>query len=654
MNIKANFKFIDSPSVTALIKEAVEFIKNNKVLGFDIETTGKWNGAKYRKEGLDPRMSNVIMIQIGTKDVQYVIDTRKVDPTPILKELVHKKVVGHNLKFEYVHILESYGLRLKDVYDTQLYEELADPDKKSFTSLKDTADYYLNYKMNKTIRAEFLSIRDSPFTEEQIEYGALDVIIPLLIKEEQEKIIRKKRQEKIVSLENKFLMVLADIEHTGMQFNKKRWLELAVEAEEEYYQKLQDFEEFVYDNFPQVRDSQMDLFSTSKKTIVEWNSSKQVIKFFKELDICPQAKSKTTGKVSYTVSSKELKTVLTDNSLSELNRKLIKNFIKLGEFAQKVSNFGVKFTDYIHPITGRVHSKYKQILKTGRISSKNPNLQNIPGEKAYRACFDAPVGYNIVNADYSGQEQIVLANKSKDKDLISFYKEGNTDMHSFIASKIYKVEMQEIIDAKDDKEDNKELTERQKELLKYRQYAKAAGFAINYGGTGFTIAKNLGIPAEVGDDVYNKYFEAFPGLSNYFNTQKAKAAATGTVVIDPLTNRTYEYKYKEELLSGSPRQRERHKIQIGKYALNYPIQGTAGLITKVACILLREHMLENDLYDSYKITNLVHDEINIESKSEAAEQAAEDLQRCMEQAGTYWCKIIKLKATAKIGTYWAH
>jgi DNA polymerase-1 len=127
---------------------------------------------------------------------------------------------------------------------------------------------------------------------------------------------------------------------------------------------------------------------------------------------------------------------------------IISTYIEFTEHQKVVSTYGENWFDYINKATGRIHSNYQQIMNTGRLSSGQkgdkkkglpqlPNMQNIPSDSRTRSCFQSQKGNTLIVSDYSGQEQIVLANKSLDKDLLYFYSSGLSDMHSFIASKIF-------------------------------------------------------------------------------------------------------------------------------------------------------------------------------------------------------------------------
>jgi DNA polymerase-1 len=448
------------------------------------------------------------------------------------------------------------------------------------------------------------------------------------IKEMQEEELERKDVGITFKLEMKFLPVLADIEYNGMHFNKEVWQNTYEKNKVALDVAKTDLDSYVICNFKdsQFVDRQYDIFSEGFKCRVSWRSQQQVVNFFKHLGICPEEKGKPT------LNAKVLRSFVPSVKEEKL-RKLLNNYIRYKELSQATNTFGQKFFKYVHPITNRLYSNYNQILNTGRISSSSPNLQNIPAALGFRKAFDAPEGWKIVNADYSGQEQIILANKSEDPELQQFYTDGHSDMHSFIASKIYP-ELRDL-----------PLDEIKKNHKDKRQIAKAAGFAINYGGTGYTIAKNLGISEKEGDAVYNAYFLAFPNLKKYFDKVQRISLNQGYILIDPITRRKNWFRKPEN---------NRERAAIERNALNYPIQGEAGGITKLAPIYYREWIMENNLEDYILITNLVHDEINIEAKEEYAELAAKNLEICMQKAADVWCKTIKLSADAAIVDYWSH
>ena len=426
---------IGSEFNNSTIEECYNYLKNKTILSLDIETTRKYNGNLYVKEGLDPYTTNIVMFQIGDLERQYVIDYRDTDISILLPLLTDESItiVGQNIKFEYLHILHNEKIRLNNVYDTMVVEQILFNGLNPKASLKALNSKYLGIDVDKGTRLEFLTIRDRPFNLKQIKYGAEDILYPLKIRKYQLLDAKTKDVENCISLEMLFLLVLGDIEYKGMHFDTTVWKNTYDNNLTRVIRLREELNEYVLSNYTNTIfvDKQLSLFSNKLVCKVNWGSSKQVIEFFNYLGICPKSVSPHTNKLSFTVNSKVLSASLkVENKDIEQHKKdLVHTYLKFKEVTQSCTTFGLKFFKNINPITKRLHSNYRQILNTGRISSNGPNLQNIPATKEFRSAFTAPKGYKIVNADYSGQEQIILANKSQDKDLLEFYRQGLGDMH---------------------------------------------------------------------------------------------------------------------------------------------------------------------------------------------------------------------------------
>lgn len=632
------------------IQECYNYLKDKQVISLDIETTRKYN--KYFEiEGLDPHTSDIVMLQVGDDENQFIIDIRNTDLGIVKDVLTNPDIVkvGHNLKFEYKHILHKYKIRINNLYDTMIVEQILYNGLQLKNSLEVLNLRYLDIKVEKAIRLEFLSIGSTPFTSSQIKYGAEDIEFPVRIREKQLIEIQRRDLMQCVKLEMRFLVALAEIEYNGVNFNKEKWKATYDENLIEFNSLIKDLNAFIITNYSNSRfiNRQLDLFSEEPKCNIQWTSSKQVIDFFKFLGICPLAVSKTTGKLSYTVEAKEVRPLLIKEELDSLTREFVRLYLRAKESEQTITTFGVSFFKHINPITGRLHSNYKQILNTGRISSAGPNLQNIPARHEFRYAFDAPSNKSLINADYSGQEKIILANKSLDKDLLVFFDKNLGDLHSYTAKLVYKTELADIA-LEDVKHIRKDL----------RQKVKASGFAIDYGGNGFTIAANLGITTAEGDAVYNAYFNAFPGLKAYFQSERDKSLRQGYILIDKLTKRKFYFKdydrLKEAEWNHDYKLVNKLQGQMGRAAQNYSIQGEAGSITKYAVVLLHEWITSENLLDKIKIVLLVHDEIVLESDEELKDYAKTKLQELMETAGALWCKRVPLKAEAVISNLWEH
>lgn len=435
---------IDAPYKLATIEECVQYCQTKTVLGLDIETTRKYN-KWFDIEGLDPYTSDIVMLQIGDLDVQYIIDTRNVDITSLLPILTDPKItlVGHNIKFEYKHILHKYKIRINALYDTMVAEKLLTNGFPLLYSLKALNERYLNIVVDKTIRLSFLSIKDRPFTLEEIKYGAEDIEFPLKIRELQLVQLAEKDLLNVTNLEFRVTAVIGEMEYNGMNFNEKKWMATYNKNLVKYKEKTRELDLYVLENYPDSPfvNKQLNFFNPGFTCAIQWTSSKQVVKFFRFLGCCPMAKSKSTKKLVYTVEAKEVESLLVTSNLDDKTKTFVKLYLATMEYRQAVTTFGENFLKHINPITKRIHSNYNQLVNTGRMSSSSPNQQNIPSTLDYdfdktdprhdqfRYAFDAAPNCSMINADYSGQESIILVNKSMDADLLAFYDGDFSDMH---------------------------------------------------------------------------------------------------------------------------------------------------------------------------------------------------------------------------------
>ena len=639
---------------SATLDECITYVQDRLELGLDIETTRKYN--KYLDiEGLDPYTSKIVMLQIGDLDKQFVIDTRNVNISKLVPIFKNKDItfIGHNITFEYKHILHNYNVRLAKVYDTMIMEQILNNDgvQRSY-ALNELNQTYLGIRVEKDIRLGFLTIGDRAFTTKEVIYGAEDIINPIKIKKYQEIEANKNRKDlyNVFNLEMRFLLAKAEMEYNGVPFKTEIWEATYKDNKKLLEEKLITLDNLIINNWPapEFITQQLDMFDTAIKCSIQWTSSKQVIEFLNYLGICPRAKSAATGKIRDTAEAKEVRSILLTGDITVLVKEFINCYLSMKEISQRCTTFGLKFLNHVNPITGRIHSSYKQILVTGRISSSRPNNQNIPAQHQFRSAFSTGNDSFLVNADYSGQESIILVNNSLDKDLLEFYDNGGGDLHSYTAQKIWP-DLLGHLSLSDVKSLHKDK----------RQIAKSANFALAYGGNGFTIASNLGISAEEGDRVYEDYFKAFPGLKSYFEGVVKQSLKQGYILIDPITRRKFFFPYINEYYSylekGNKRKADALEGKMSRAAMNYCIQGAAGSMTKYAIILIYDWLLENEEYlQNIRIVLTVHDEVILEAVHGYEELAKEKLSYFMEEAGKLWCKRVPIKADAVISRIWEH
>lgn len=465
---------------TATIEECITYCKSQKEIGIDIETSRKFIRGTYPenvyKPGLDPYVSRIVMIQIGTLERRYVVDARAVDYSGLSEILNDKSIVkvGHNLKFEGKHFLHNLGVEMRNVYDTMIAEKCIHNGKDIRYSLASLSYRYLGIKpvesidlftdlnsmaskywseaeseeeaialaeqsllekefIDKSTRLGFINIGDKPFTIKQIKYGSEDIVNPLLIKDKQQELIKEQGIEVGVYTENQFTQCLADMEYRGVPIDKTKWLSLYKKNYQTYLSRLEFLNSYVENNHKEFCGAN-DLFSNKSQCLIQWSSSKQVIKLFKQLGIAVKERSKHTGKLEWTVGAKTLLRKLSGqykgkfftNSFPEsveCNEDLSLAYLLFKKSEQLISTFGKEWLKYVHPITHRVHPNFNQYMQTSRLSSNSPNMQQIPNTKEFRGCFVSKGTW--LSSDYAAQEVRVLAEVSEVKALQDFFKVGD-------------------------------------------------------------------------------------------------------------------------------------------------------------------------------------------------------------------------------------
>ena len=474
-----------------------------------------------------------------------------------------------------------------------------------------------------------------------------------------------------------------------MGFDSLQWKNLSVQNKEVYLRRLQKLNDYVESTCPRFA-SKVDLFTSKPTCTIQWSSSKQVIEYFRYLEFCPKEKSKQTKRVEWTVGAKALFNLLSTESRDKFyanqeteivdNESLILNYLLLKKAEQAYTTFGEDWLKYVHPITYRVHSSYNQYMNTSRLSSTNPNLQNIPSGKEYRSCFVSPKNTTWVNCDFASQESRILADVSGVKTLIDFFVKGHSifgdDMHSFAATN-----MQRVIR----RDDSIIITK--KSDPKARNIAKALNFALSYGASSTSLKHTLQVTEEEADAFIQAYFDGFPGLKEDFEKTKKEAVKRGWIELDPYTRKRYffpqfnkmqelwkeamshypeEYKtwpkekkedFKQELKVLYPNLKfiwKEYMILKGsleRKGLNFRIQGNAASMSKLACILVYNTFKDNPCRS---IVNVVHDEIIGETSVDDSEIFAKIISESMVKAGSYICRQVPMGAEAEIANYWKH
>lgn len=634
------------------------YFKEKEFVQFDSETTG-----------FSAHVSRLLCIQLGDYHNQFVIHPDKL--LEFKKVLERRILIGHNLKFD-LNFLYKQGIFPTRVYDTYLAECVIHCGiKTEKKGLGAVAKKRIDVDLDKSVRG---AIPKEGLTKRVIEYAADDVKYLELIRESQLADLERLDLIKALDIENQYVLCLAYIEFCGFKLDADKWMKKHENDIKLVAERKNILDKFVLTaNIDRFIDKQLSLFDEGTSCNINWASPKQVIDFFKHLKIPVETVKK--GVKKETVEAKHL-------GKYRKKYEIVKHYLEYKEAEKVVSTYGEGWLRQINPVTGRIHTQYQQVMDTSRLSSggkdkenklEYPNLQNVPREKEARECFVPEAGNQMIIGDFSGQESVILTNISLDKNLLDFYDNGLSDMHSFVAMKMYKelagLSVEEIKEKHADK----------------RYNAKTAGFSINYGGAGSTIANNSedGISIEEGDEIYNAYFEAFPGLKKYFDKAKKEGLQNGYILMSPLTGRkSFIYGYEEYLelkkeigrrfwdrWKAVKRVGSEHvdyaqmKSKISKFfkikgeierkSLNYPIQGQAAEISKIAGILFFEWLRQSGNLCKILISNVIHDEYVLDCPKSLLEEAKQQLHHCMTEAGKEYCTRVPLKADVKIAKNWA-
>jgi DNA polymerase-1 len=639
---------------TLTLDEALKNLSQYKELALDTETAGL---------GLN---ALILMLQLGTSNGdQYVIDMRGIDIEAIKRLLESTNVlfIGHNIKFDY-NVLKRLKILLNKVYDTMVVDQVIHNGKYSIVdivrqhrfSLNGVYFHYYGINIDKETRQQFYKMTDQDFTEQQIKYGALDVVYPFEIKAKQKDLIERYSLETCVDLENRTVLALGDIEYNGFNLNREKWLEInrkyklrVIETTSKLDELLLSQENSKIDKY-RCNAYQKDLFDENyenrRSSIINWGSDQQVYEVLSSVfNINPVDKHSKNSSGANAIELLDERYPITDLIL------------KLRKEEKAVSSFGLDYLEKFLGPDGRIRTSYNQIVETGRISSRNPNLQQIPREEEFRCAFDAPEGRKIITADYSGQEARIIADRAQDESYINFFKNDGGDIHSFVATKMFSASFgKEFIVTKDN------------ENKAYRYKGKTINFAISFGGSAYALSKSLKIPESEAQELIDAFFKGFPQLKAMFDKNKEFALKYGYILTNDIIKRIRHFKYWDrykELMRKSVRTPEERselmktKGRIERRALNTPIQGTASDMMKLALIFIRESLLNKGImpYDTtanIKLVNVVHDECSTECTNELAEETARIQKECMERAGAFLVKSIPMTAQPVIKNHWDH
>ena len=523
------------------VEESLRLLNPLTIVGLDTET-----------QGFSPFLKKLLLLQLGNKDFQVVIDCTTVDVT-LYKEYLEsdRLFIGWNLKFD-VKFLFYHGIVPTKLYDGFIAEKmrwLGYPSGMHSLSLKSAGENYLGIELDKSIRGEIIWRKE--LTDEIIIYSANDVKYLEDIMNKQLEILLPRGQKLALEVENRAILPTAYFEFCGVNLDAERWKAKMAKDQEALNKAKERLDNFVVDMYKEdksfskfIKIVEPDLFGFSKAgpaCNINWNSSKQVILFLESLGFKLETKDKATGGIKKSVDATVIEGQKNIHPIAEVYL----NF----KAAQKVtSTYGQNFLDLINPVTGRLHTSFNQIgTDTHRYSSgggedkevipgkKVPlvNLQNLPADAETRACFCAEKGNKWISADYSGEESVILANIAKDTAMIDLFTNGCGDLHSLVAKMVYPEELHDI-----PVEDVKKLRP------DLRKKAKAPEFTFAYGGDANTLIGRDHIPEEEARQIEANYRKGFKGVAAYQAYQRKVVMQLGYINTCPEVGyRAYIYDY---------------------------------------------------------------------------------------------------------------
>lgn len=479
--------------------------------------------------------------------------------------------IGQNIKYDY-EVLTRYGVTLQGkMFDTMIAHYLIQPE--LHHNMDYMAETLLGYQ---TIHIEELlgpkgkkqkNMRDLSPTD-IYEYAAEDADITLRLKNVLEPRLKELGVEELFwNIEMPLVRVLADMELNGVCLDT----EALQDTSKIFTERMKQYEQEIY-----------------KEAGEEFNisSPKQVGDIlFGKLQIMDKPKKTKTGQ--YVTSEEVLQSL-------ESKSPIVRNILNYRGMKKLLSTYIDALPKLINPRTGHIHTSFNQALTaTGRLSSSDPNLQNIPVRtddgKEIRKCFIPEDGCLFFSADYSQIELRIMAHLSEDENMMEAFREGH-DIHRATAAKIWHVDIDKVTDAQ-------------------RKKAKQANFGIIYGITTYGLAQRMDIPNSEAKELIEGYFRTFPKVQAYMEQAKEEARAKGYA--ETLFHRR---RYLADINSRNATVRgfaERN-------AINAPIQGTEADIIKVAMVRIWERFKKEGIRS--KMILQVHDELNFSVFPEEREQ----------------------------------
>ena len=598
--LNTNYEMINSEKE---LDKIIKLASKSKIIAIDTETTGlDYMDADLVGVSLSYEPGKAFYIPFGheKQDVPQLKEKVVINKLKPFLEKAKDKIIGQNIKFDR-NILARYGIKIDSIKnDTMMMSYVLDASATRH-NLDALSSYYLDYKTSTFEEVAGKGVKQVTFDKVPLDlatdYAAEDADITLRLYETLEPKLNaiKPLQKLIEEIEIPLIEVLSDMEQNGTQLNAK----ILASQSKDLESRIKKLEKLAYE----IAGEEFNLGSTKQLREI----------FFEKLNYriikkTPGGQPSTDEKVLQELAEEyELPKVLLEHrTLSKLK-----------------STYTDKLPGQISSNTGKVHTSFHQaVTTTGRLSSSDPNLQNIPirteDGRRIRQAFEATKGNKIISADYSQIELRVMAHLSKDEGLLEAFNQGE-DIHAKTASEVFDVSLEEV-------------------TPDLRRNAKAINFGLIYGISAFGLGKQLGINRNLAAEYMGMYFEKYPGVKAYMESTKDFARDSG--YIETLFGRRL---YLRDINASNAIRRQASE----RVAINAPVQGSAADIMKIAMINAHSALKKSKL--KAKLTLQVHDELIVDSPKGETEKVVKLLTKSMQDAVNL---DVPLEVDIGIGNNW--
>jgi DNA polymerase I len=548
-------------------------------------------GADIETTDLSPRDGKTRLLQLATPDETFVVDAFAVrDLSPLRGVLEGEPVKAfHNSKFDYQFLLAEHGISLSPIFDTMLAAQLLDGGEYGASyALEAVAERYLDEAVDKSERRADWS---GELSRAQLEYAARDAAILLPLRERLAERLEEEGLGYISGVEFGAVAAISEMELAGVKLDVARWKELEKTVRERRDRAAEHLESF----FPPP-EGVLPLEGLGPR--LNLNSPKQITDAFRTLGIeLPDTKVWTLLKIEHPAA---------------------KALLEYRELQKKLGTYLETYPSFIHPKTGRIHANFLQCrVPTGRLACTNPNIQQIPHEDEFRRCFVAEEGNVLVIADYSQIELRILAEVSDDPAFVGAFQRGD-DLHRLTAATMYGVPMEEV-------------------TREQRSDAKRINFGLMYGRGARSLSAQLGTDEERGRQLIDEYFANYPKVQRFLQRTANRAMSDRT--LRTLAGRVRKFGKDTVADDRGAMRRE---------AMNYPIQGAASDITKLALDYVREELESLDAH----LINCIHDEFVVECEEGISDEVSERTRRAMIRAGEEVLEKVPVDVEVVVSREW--